>query len=454
MSCVSGVCSPTAANAVLNVGDLTSMLAAGSVTVNTGTGSLAAQVEDITVAATFNWASANALTLDAYRSVTFTAPVAVNGVAPVSLVTNDGGSDGNLFFTSGGSLSFLGTANDLTINGRTYRLESSIATLAAAISHKPSGYYALSASYDASHDGTYKTSPVQTKVKGAINGLGNSISNLTIDGNNPALGLFSYVDKKGSISSLLVTGAKIVVVANREAGSSVSAVLAVRNAGTIFNSFASGEIDGTIGNHGVLYLGGLVGGNSGTIFGSASDTILQSSTGRSPGATFTGGLVADNAATIEGSYATGTTTVGTSGSISGGLVGENGGVIQNCYAEGAVSTSNGGWVGGLVGATFTPSVSDAYSTGAPYAGSDSSVGGSIGYDDGQGGQSSDYWDTTTSGITNLSQGAGNIANDPGVTGETTAQLQAALPSGFDPKIWAESPSINSGLPYLIANPPQ
>ena len=41
-----------------------------------------------------------------------------------------------------------------------------------------------------------------------------------------------------------------------------------------------------------------------------------------------------------------------------------------------------------------------------------------------------------------------------ITGETTAQLQAALPSGFDPTIWAESPSINGGLPYLIANPPQ
>jgi hypothetical protein len=49
MSCTSGVCSPTAANAVLNVGDLTTMLASGNVTVNTGTGSLAAQVEDIVV---------------------------------------------------------------------------------------------------------------------------------------------------------------------------------------------------------------------------------------------------------------------------------------------------------------------------------------------------------------------------------------------------------------------
>src|ERR1700733_10116591 len=41
MSCVSGVCSPTAKDAVLNVSDLTTMLASGNVTVNTATGSLA-----------------------------------------------------------------------------------------------------------------------------------------------------------------------------------------------------------------------------------------------------------------------------------------------------------------------------------------------------------------------------------------------------------------------------
>jgi hypothetical protein len=41
----------------------------------------------------------------------------------------------------------------------------------------------------------------------------------------------------------------------------------------------------------------------------------------------------------------------------------------------------------------------------------------------------------------------------GVTGLTAEQLQAGLPTGFSPKIWAENPKINGGLPYLIANPP-
>jgi hypothetical protein len=29
-----------------------------------------------------------------------------------------------------------------------------------------------------------------------------------------------------------------------------------------------------------------------------------------------------------------------------------------------------------------------------------------------------------------------------------------LPTGFDPKIWAENPNINNGLAYLINNPPE
>jgi hypothetical protein len=83
------------------------------------------------------------------------------------------------------------------------------------------------------------------------------------------------------------------------------------------------------------------------------------------------------------------------------------------------------------------------------------VGGLIGDDGSQSGSlSDDYWDTTTSGITNLSQGAGNEANDPGITGLTTVQFQAGLPAGFDPSVWGENENIINGLPYLLANPPK
>ena len=61
-----------------------------------------------------------------------------------------------------------------------------------------------------------------------------------------------------------------------------------------------------------------------------------------------------------------------------------------------------------------------------------------------------YWDTDTSGT---DTGVGNGSED-GVTGLTTAQLQAALPAGFDPTIWKQDPKTNNGLPYLLTNPPR
>jgi hypothetical protein len=64
-----------------------------------------------------------------------------------------------------------------------------------------------------------------------------------------------------------------------------------------------------------------------------------------------------------------------------------------------------------------------------------------------------YWDTSTSGIANLSQGAGNGSNYPGISGLTTSQFQSGLPAGFSGTIWTQKSTINGGLPYLIANPP-
>jgi hypothetical protein len=459
MSCSDGVCTPTAANAVLNVGDLTTMLGSGNVTVNTATGLLAQQVEDIAVAAPFNWANASSLTLDAYRSVTVTASVAVNGSAPISLTTNDGGTGGYLSFVSGGSLSFLGTANGLKINGMAYALENSIAALAAAIAHKSSGRYALSASYDASHDARYKASPIPTKFKGTFNGLGNTISNLTVKSGakNLDTGLFAYVNAGGSINSVRVTAANIAAIGHTDQEFSYAGVIVGRSDGTVFNSFASGQITANA-TYSAMAVGGLVGANSKEILDSAASTTVLVSGNGSPQPVEVGGLAGAVGGTLDNSYATGTVSAegGAEPTGMGGLVGFNDGLTENCYAQGSATMSTGLSVGGLVGLTYS-SVANSYSTGAAAGGSGVYVGGMLGDDQKQmdeGTLSNTYWDTTTSGITNLSQGAGNIVNDPGITGQTTAQLEANLPAGFDPTIWAESPSINNGLPYLIANPPQ
>ncbi len=81
------------------------------------------------------------------------------------------------------------------------------------------------------------------------------------------------------------------------------------------------------------------------------------------------------------------------------------------------------------------------------------VGGLIGDDLAQTRTTNSFWDMDTSGIANPAQGAGNVQNDPGITGLSDAQLKSGLPAGFDPSTWKESVKLNNGDPYLIDNPP-
>jgi hypothetical protein len=460
MSCVSGVCTPTAKNAVLNVNDLTTMLASGNVTVNTGTGSLAQHVQNIVVSTAFNWASASSLTFDAYDSVTINQPVAVNGIGGVSLITNDGGSGGNLAFGSKGRLSFLGTANALTINSKAFTLENSVASLASAIAGNPSGNYALANNYDASVDGTYSQSPVTTTLTGTVQGLGNIISNLSIDYSIGAIGigLFANVSSTGAIENMRLT--KIAYVnTNHKAGGGVGG-LVLENAGYMFGDEVSGSIKATGYKNGAKGGGGgLVDNNqaTGVIVSSSANVRITASAFGGGLAMFnegtitlahaegdvigtSGGLVAENTGTISQSYATGAAVIG-------GLIGEQGsGTVSDSYSTGSVTAVGGG--GGLVGtmsAGLNAAISTSYSTGTVQSGD----GGFVCAWYNTNVATNNYWDTTTSGTTNGACG-GNVA---GITGLTTAQLQSGLPTGFDSTIWAESPKINGGFPYLINNPP-
>ncbi len=387
--------------------------------------------------------------------MTFQSAVAVDGTGAVSLVTNDGGSGGALSFISGGSLSFPGTKNGLSIDGKAYRLANSLPSLAADIAAKPSGRYALSAGYDASKDGTYRHSPIKTKFKGTLNGLGNTIANLSIHGNSKKgekLGLFADVDVTGTIASVRVDDATIEAPQNSYAG-----VIAGLNSGTFFNSSAGGTITAKAGKKYGSVVGGLVGGNAGTLNETAASTNISVDGSNIFAIAYVGGLAGGNDGNIYMSHATGNAIAadGIGTAVSGGLVGFSSahGNIDNCYANGSASVGASDGAGGLTGGNAW-TINNSYSTGTPTS-TGAAVGGSIGVDESKSGSLSNvYWDTTTSGITNLSQGAGNIANDPGIAGQTTAQLQAGLPPGFDPSIWAENANINGGLPYLIANPPQ
>src|SRR6185437_3626133 len=134
------------------------------------------------------------------------------------------------------------------------------------------------------------------------------------------------------------------------------------------------------------------------------------------------------------------------GATAGGAIGQmSGGRISDTYATGMVMGIGSAPAGGLIGIRSRADdgsnavVSRSYSTSTVSSGSGAPVGGSIGQDQASGGITNDYWDLDTSGVSNPHQGAGNVQDDPGITGLTDAQLKSGLPAGFDPKVWALDP---------------
>jgi hypothetical protein len=496
MSCSAGVCLPTAKKAVLNANDLAAMLANEDVKITTGNGAVT-----ITVFAPFSWTSTHRLTLDAYYNVSVRAPVTVAGQGAVTILTNDGGAGGDLIFFPGAKLDFWNTASSLVINGKNYTLLTDIKTLAQDISSHPSHAYALAKHYNAAADGTYHSVPIAT-FSGIFEGLGHSIDNLMIDVRNVGfVGLFGILDgavvrdlnlTHGNVEAKgrqlrvgLVAGLNDGTVENTMVSATINVkgnqnltggILGQNNQGDVRLCISMGSVNAT-GSYSVA--GGLVGENDGSVSHGVSSAsvvaywagglvglnetgtvVLSYATGNvisypsfKRSLSTAGGLVGYNQGAIEQSFATGTVQ-GTSGTnnntqaaYAGGLLGFSNGIVSNAYALGSASVGDHALVGGFAGggSSFTSS----YSTGAPSsAEGNSRLGGFQGTAAEDGTQ--DYWDTDTSGT---SQGCGNSSCD-GVTGLSDVQLKSGVPAGFDPTIWAQSPSINNGYPYLIANPPR
>lgn len=165
VSCSAGVCTATAKSAVVNVGDLTSMLASEDVTLISSS-----HAKDIDSKVAFSWSSTHRLTLDSYQSIAVEKLVTVAGSGALTLTTNDGGTGGMLSFTAPGRVAFWDLSSSLDINGASYTLVGDIATLASDIASNPSGRYALANNYDASADGTYVSSPIPTTFTGSFEG--------------------------------------------------------------------------------------------------------------------------------------------------------------------------------------------------------------------------------------------------------------------------------------------
>lgn len=481
VSCSNGVCTATAQNAVLNAGDLASMLASSSVRVKS-----AAQAKDILVQAALSWTSTHRLMLNSRRSITIEGPVTVAGPGALTLTTNDGGSGGELSFADNGSVKFWDLSSSLIIDSARFTLVNTLATLASDIAADPSGHYALANEYDASADGTYSTSPVATPFAGIFNGLGNQISNVSIkDSADIVVGFFVSVG--GKVVNFTLTNLQMNVSNAQDVGG-----LAGASGGVLRGDYVSGAINAVDGG----FIGGLTGQNyCGLLDGSVSTVNVSISSTTGTGRSDVGGLVGMNnecdyggGGIITNSRAVGTVTAQNPASA-GGLVGTLiGGLVSKSFAAGDVNCAKGCRGGGLVGymtdADHYPSVANSYALGSIVGGPGlARIGGLIGYVDAFNGYAHlinhsystgrvsgagketfvggligynvshevahCYWDTDTSGANN-GAGAGDLS---GMTGLTTQQFQSSLPAALNPSIWGEDPNINGGYPYLIANPP-
>jgi hypothetical protein len=363
---------------------------------------------DVNVNDEVSWYGGNKLTLNAQNNINIRSNMSVNGQGTLALEFGQGAlAAGNTsdIITMGGVVNLFVLAKFTTKQGsdgavKSYVVINNLGTesgnkgLKAMNGNKN---YVLGANINASATsgwnggaGFLPIGDSTTPYTGTFNGLGHTISNLTI--NRPTtdhVGLFGYIGNTAEIRNVGLTNVTIT------GNSNVGGLTGYNNGGSISNSYVTGTVSGKD------YVGGLVGYN---FSGSISQTYV---TGTVSGDNTVGGLVGYNwnNGSISQSYATG--AVGGNYNV-GGLAGQNfQSVISQSYASGTVIGT--GSVGGLVGVNESGTITQAYATGAVTG--NSYVGGLAGFSNGT--ISASYWDknTTTQG------------NSAGGIGMTTAQMQ-------------------------------
>jgi hypothetical protein len=405
-----------AAGANMTGATLSDDLARGNVTIFSSSGT-SGTAGDVNVNDTVAW-SANKLTLNAQNNININA--VLNGSGNASLALEYGQKsiaagntsevvihapvnlpDGPNFSTKLGSdgivknftvITTLGLAGSVT-GGDLQGMESNT-------------NYALGGDIDASVTASWNAGagfvPVRD-YKGSFDGLGHTISGLTI--NRPStsfVGLFGAADPGSLIRNIGLVGGSVN-------GDSEVGGLVGTSRGTVTNCFSSADVAG------LRDIGGLVGQN----FNVVNNSYATGSVG---GVSSISGLVGTGGG-ISNSYATG--SVSGIGSV-GGLVGD-GGIISNSYAAGSVVGSDN--VGGLVG--YNPgAVSNSYAAGLVHGVRD--VGGLVGTNSNGAAISNSFWNTTS-----------GQAASAGGTGLTTAQM-TQLASFSDWNVNAPNTIANTG----------
>jgi filamentous hemagglutinin family protein len=424
---------------------LSAALANGNVAIASSAGATGTS-GDINVNDTLTW-SANTLTLSAQNNININSAMNGSGTANLALQYGQGAvAAGNLStyivnapvnLPAGPHFSTLlgsdGTVMNYTVITELGLQGSTTGTDLQGINGSLQINYALGANIDATATANWNAGagfspidiPVSTGVfSGVFDGLGHTINNLTInEPYGPAqrtyfVGLFSQTSTTAIFRNIGLVNASVY-------GDSNVGGLVGGNSGSIVNCYVTGSV--ISGNK---IAGGLVATNFGTITDSYSSAAVASyGVGHLVGSNV-GGLAAINRGTITASYSSGSSYG--YGVYVGGLVGNNVGAIINGYSTATVNGHS--YVGGLVGNNYDPSsiggtgppgnITNSYSTGSVsfntggnFAGAGTFLGGLLGSNSGGGVVTNSFWDTATSGRTTSSGGG---------VGMTTAQMQAAL----------------------------
>jgi filamentous hemagglutinin family protein len=492
---------------------LTAALASSNVSILSSAGSTTSGSGNIYVNDTVSW-SANTLTMTAAKDIVVNAVMTASGTSVLAL--NPGTANGaDAAVTYGtlkmglGSSGFLGRIDFgtrsgtgmLSIGGTSYTVLNSLGSAGSTtgtdlqgMQGTPSGSYALGANITATDTSTWNMTngvaagftPVgdaTTAFTGNFDGLGHTITNLTINSSSDYVGLFG--------SASLATIRNVGLVGGSVTGSNSLHVAplagkvwtnAARRSSelTISNTYASGVTVSGSGT-GLLTTGGLIGQSNANIFNSwATGSVTNTETAVGSMGT-AGGLVGQlQYATVSNSWASGTVT---GPKDVGGLAGDNYGVISNSYATGAV-VGTGTWdgdastqpnkAGGLVGyngivnaGTSIGVITNSYATGTVSASdtTNSYRGGLVGQMV-SGAATGNFYSSTnnptlasgygyvrTADVTDYQGTAlsnANLATKANFTSATAANGNVNPSWTFSNTAWRfdSSGSTNSGYPYL------
>ena len=335
--------------------------------------------------------------------------------------------------TNGAAVNVNGASSGFSLNGIAYTLIRDIAAL-QLLNSGLSGKYVLANNIDATATAGWNSgagfTPIgdnSTAFSGILDGLGHSISGLTI--NRPSTEYVGLVGKASNATLQNITLNNASISGSQYVGALVGYNLASGGVATLFNNRVSGTVSAALAN-----LGGITGYNSAIDANSlalVSQNISSASINMQNAAGNTGGIVGRNGgnnggtATVQQNYFNG--SINSIGSKTGGIVGLNQSssgtsLVQYNNVAGSISSSSYD-TGGVVGQNYRNGSSVVYNFSGAVIGSAGNVnfkGGLVGYND-TALVSNNYWNTETAGLTSAGSGV-STANNISLTTALSRQL--------------------------------